>query len=156
MSELGTEQDLSLYKRRRFLEWVFCLLGALNCFIVSIVFIFPQLSDAGLSSIWLFPLVYFIEMIFIGIVCILAILQLKDNLKSTWSGVPWICSGVLLAFVILGAWTIGFFLAPAMILFLLTGILVDRRTQGDIALHLIFFISAGLFQALIVFMTFLG
>ncbi|MBE9475169.1 MAG: hypothetical protein IMY85_09790 [Chloroflexi bacterium] len=52
-----------------------------------------------------------------------------------------------MALVILGAWTIGFYLIPAMILFSIVGILADKRTQGDLALHLIFYVSAGIVQA---------
>jgi hypothetical protein len=156
MIDSETKSDQSLYKRRRVQEWIFSLLATFNCLIVSLVFIFPQLSDAGLISIWPFPLVYFVEIILIGIICVVAIGMLRNKMKSNWSGIPWICSGVLLAFVIMGAWTIGFYLIPAMILFMLTGVVADRRTQGDIALHLIFFVSAGIVQASIVFVTFLG
>lgn len=154
-TNLETKRDQSLYKNRRRLEWTFCILGALNCILVSVSFTYPQFSVAGLISFWPFPLIYFIEIIFIGVICLVAIGMIKDNLRSLWSGLPWICSGLLLAFVILGAWTIGFFLLPAMILFMLAGILADRRTQGNIPLHIIFFVSAGLFQAIIVFGTLL-
>lgn len=145
-----------LNTRKRVLEWIFCLLGVLNCIIVLIAFIPSQLSSEGLISIWPLPFIYFIEIAVLGILCLVSVGIQREKLNSKWSGVPWICSGVLLAFVILGAWTIGFFLIPALILFLLVGIMIDRRLQGDIALHLIFFVSAGLAQASIVFVTFLG
>jgi hypothetical protein len=102
------------------------------------------------------PLIYFVEIFVLGIVCLIAIAMLRQNSVSRWSGIPWICSGVLLALIILGAWTIGFYLIPAMILFLIVGILVDKRTQGDITLHLIFFVSAGIVQASLVFLTLFG
>jgi hypothetical protein len=141
---------------RHSMEWVLSILGALNCILVAVVFAIPNITGAGLTNIWPFPLIYFIEISVLGIVCVIAVSKLKNNSESRWSGIPWICSGILLALVILGAWTIGFFLIPAMILFLIVGILADRRTQGDFALHLIFYVSAGVVQASLVFITLLS
>ncbi len=141
---------------RRSMEWVMSILGALNCILVAVIFAMPNITGAGLTSIWPFPLIYFIEISVLGIVCVIAVGMLRNNSESRWSGIPWICSGVLLALVILGAWTIGFFLIPAMILFLIVGILADRRTQGNIALHLIFYVSAGVVQASLVLVTLLS
>lgn len=147
--------NLDTKTSRRSMEWVMSILGAMNCILVAVIFMMPNITGAGLTSIWPFPLIYFIEISVLGIVCVIAVGKLRNNLESRWSGIPWICSGVLLALVILGAWTIGFFLIPAMILFLIVGILADRRTQGNIALHLIFYVSAGVIQASLVFITLL-
>ena len=141
---------------RRSLEWLLSILGALNCILVAAVFTNSQLTGVGLTGIWPLPLIYFVEISVLGIVCLIAVAMLRNNSVSRWSGIPWICSGILLALVILGAWTIGFYLIPAMILFLIVGILVDKRTQGDIALHLIYYVSAGIVQASLVFLTLLG
>ena len=140
---------------RRILEWVFSILGALNCIIVSLIFLFSQIQypDSQLIEIWPFPLFYFIEISILGILCVVAVAMLKTRAKSYWSIIPWICSGILVAFVILGAWTIGFYLIPAMLLFLLVGIFADKRTQGDIPLHIIFYVVGGLAQATFVFLT---
>ena len=141
---------------RRSLEWLLSILGALNCILVAAVFTNSQITGVGLTGIWPLPLIYFVEISVLGIVCLIAVAMLRNNSVSRWSGIPWICSGILLALVILGAWTIGFYLIPAMILFLIVGILVDKRTQGDIALHLIYYVSAGIVQASLVFLTLLG
>lgn len=140
-----------------FPEWILAGFGALNCFLAVGIFTFFQLSlpDGGLSIIWPFPAIYFIEIITLGILCVIAVAKSQHSSKSNWTGIPWICSGILLAFVILGAWTIGFFLIPAMVVFLIVGILIDRRTQGDHALHSIYFVAAGIAQASIVFLTLL-
>lgn len=139
------------------LEWVFSVLGALNCVLVSILFSFSQiqLPDGDLSNIWPFPAIYLIEITTLGFICVIAVAKNQNQPKSIWPGIPWICSGILLAFVILGAWTIGFYLIPAMVLFLIVGILGDRRIKGDIALHLIYFISGGIAQSILVFFTFI-
>ena len=144
-------------KNRRSLEWLFSILGALNCIIVALLFAISQLPHpvGGLIAIWPFPLFYFIEITLIGILSVLAVSLLRANTKSAWTGIPWLCSGILVAFVILGAWTIGFYLIPAMIFFLLVGVFIDKRTQGDIPLHIIFFVVGGISQAIFVFITLL-
>jgi hypothetical protein len=40
-----------------------------------------------------------------------------------------------------------------MVLFLIVGILADRRINGDFALHLIYFVSGGIAQSILVFLT---
>ena len=143
--------------RLRSLEWVFSVLGAINCILISILFSLSQiqLPDGDLSDIWPLPAIYFLEIITLAIMCVIAVAKNQDHAGSFWSGIPWICSGILFAFVILGAWTIGFFLIPAMILFLIVGIMGDRRIKGNIALHLIYFVSGGIAQSILVFFTFI-
>jgi hypothetical protein len=143
---------------KRFLEWVLSIIGALDCIIVVVIFSISQIPypDGKLIDIWPFPLLYFIEISLVGILSVVAVTILRSNSASKWSAIPWICSGIILAFVILGAWTIGFFLIPAMICFLFVGIFADKRTQGDIPLHIVFFVGGGIAQASFVFLTLLG
>jgi len=154
--KLPTESK-SENKFRR-LEWLLSSIAAINCIGVVIAFSFTNntITIEGILSQWPFPLIYFIEIASLGIIGLVAVAKIQLNLKSNWSGVPWVCSGVLFAFVILGAWTIGLFLLPAMILFLVTGILVDKKTGGEIPLHLVYFVSAGIAQAALVFLTLFG
>jgi len=144
--------------RLRSLEWVLSVLGAINCILITILFSISQiqLPDGNLSDIWPLPAIYFLEIIILGIMCVIAVAKNQDHPQSFWSGIPWICSGILFAFVILGAWTIGFYLIPAMVLFLIVGIMADRRINGDYALHTIYFVSGGIAQSILVFFTFIG
>lgn len=139
-------------------EWILSSFAALNCILVVVIFAFinnpEKISD--LSSQWPFPFIYFVEIIAIGFVGIIAMGYLQRQEKSNWSAIFWICSGILLSFVILGAWTIGFFLLPAMVVYLVLGIRSDKRTGNDIPRHLIFFVAAGIAQSLFVFLTLIG
>lgn len=143
--------------RLRSLEWALSVLGAINCILIPILFSLSQIQvpDGDLSEIWPLPAIYFLEIITLGIICVIAVAKNQNHAGSFWPGIPWICSGILFAFVILGAWTIGFYLIPAMILFLIVGIMGDRRIKGDIALHLIYFVSGGIAQSILVFFTFI-
>jgi hypothetical protein len=158
MNDINIPVDPGRENKTRRLEWLFSTLAAINCIVVVIAFVFinGSISIDGIFSQWPFPLLYFFEIASLAIIGLIAVGKLQSDVKSNWSGVPWVCSGILFAFVILGAWTIGFFLLPAMILSLVTGILLDRRTGGEIPLHLIYFVSAGIAQAILVFFTLLG
>ena len=157
MTSSESHPKAMLNPRLRSLEWVFSVLGAINCILISILFSLSQIQLPGgdLSDIWPLPAIYFLEIIILGIMCVIAVAKNQDQPNFFWSGIPWICSGILFAFVILGAWTIGFYLIPAMILFLIVGIMGDRRIKGDIALHLIYFVSGGIAQSILVFFTFI-
>ena len=123
---------------------------------IPVIYLISYYSSGVIGDIWPFPLLYFIEITLLGLLPLIALGMIGNDPISKWSGVPWTCSGILVAFVILGAWTIGFYFIPAMITFLITGILVDKRLQGDIALHIIFFVSAGIGQAVFVLISLLG
>ncbi len=155
MTNTGSTNIPKPVTSRRKLEWAFSILAALNCIIVVLFFSIAELQYpvGELLTIWPFPLLYFIEILIISILCMVAVGMLNTNSKSLWSAIPWICSGFLLAFIVLGAWTIGFFLIPAMLLLLFVGIFVDRRTQGDIPLHIIFYVGGAIAQASFVLLT---
>ena len=139
-------------------EWILSIFAGLNCILAVVLFAFfnnpNKITD--FSSQWPFPFIYFVEIITIGVIGIIAMVYLQRQEKSNWSAIFWICSGILLSFVILGAWTIGLFLLPAMVVYLVLGIRSDKRTGNDIPRHLIFFVAAGIAQALFVFLTLIG
>lgn len=155
MSQSELQTTPKTIRKSLILAWAFAILAGVNCILVVSLFASYETSyfTESILILWPFPLIYFLEIIGLGLLGVLAVYNLQGENKSTWSGVPWICSGILMAFVILGSWTIGFFLLPAMILYLLIGIISDKRIQGDIPRHLIYFIAAGIAQALIVFST---
>ena len=155
MSNLEHQSKDSSEKKSLRLEWILSIIAALTCIIAVIMFAFTNTSNfaEGLMSQWPFPLIYFIEISAIGVISILSMGIIQRQGKSEWSAVFWIFSGMLLSFVILGAWTIGFFLLPAMIIFLLVGIRIDKKTGNDIPRHLIYFVAGGIAQALLVFLT---
>ena len=142
---------------RRTIEYSLFILAGLNCIFVTIAFAYSEITLSGgqISSVFPFPGIYFIELIAIGIICLLTVSLLNNLTTSTKSGIAWIFSGLLLVFVILGAWTIVFFLIPGMVMLLIAGILIDKRSQRNYALHLIYLIAAGLSQGIFVFLTLL-
>ena len=140
------------------LQWGLSIVAALNCLVVVAIFLlsntpnFPQ----DLLSLWPFPMIYFMEITSIGIIGLIATIKAQQEGKSNWSTVLWVSSGILLTFVILGSWTIGFFLFPAMVCFLILAINIDRKMGGDIPRQLVIFVIAGISQAVLVLITFFG
>ena len=140
------------------LQWGLSIIAALNCLVVVTVFAlnntpnFPQ----DLLSLWPFPLIYFLEITSIGFIGLIATVKALREDNSNWSAALWVSSGILLTFVILGSWTIGFFLIPAMLCYLILGINIDRNIGGDIPRQLVIFVIAGISQAVLVLITFFG
>jgi hypothetical protein len=58
--------------------------------------------------------------------------------------------GVLLAFVILGGFSIGFFLIPATAAFLLAGFLLNRIEGGPLSKYIGLFLIAVILQATLI------
>jgi hypothetical protein len=123
---------------KRLLEWIAAVIGALNCAFIPLLF--------APSQPQLFPLpgLYFIEIMVLGLLVLVA----TAVRPAAWSKpIPWIAAGILLAFVIIGGFSIGFFLIPAFIAFLLVGLLAGWQTGGNIGKYIGLFFVAAVVQA---------
>ncbi len=121
-------------------EWLAALVGAINCVLVPAVF--------AQSQRHLFPLpgLYFVQIALLGVL-VLAFVAARPQLKRRWAALPWLAAGVVLAFVILGGFTIGPFLIPAFIAFVATGVLGDLQGGGAMGRHLGYLLVAAVAQA---------
>lgn len=155
MSQTTPQTSTGKTKKSNLVEWILTIIAAISCFVVVIVFAILNSPDliADFPDLWPFPMIYFIEIITIAVICIIALWVIQKTNNSWWAGIFWISSGILLSFVILGAWTIGFFLIPAMVIYLVLGILSDRKLQNDIPRHIIYLVAAGIGQSLVVLLT---
>lgn len=149
------ENQLKIKKSPRTVEYILFVLAGINCIFITAAFSYTEFSLSGgqIGSLFPFPGIYFIELIAIGIPCLLTVFLLNEETSTGWSVIAWIFSGLLIAFVILYAWNIGFFLIPGMLLLLVVGILIDKRTQRSAALHLIYLLTAALSQGIFVFLV---
>lgn len=129
--------------RRRMLEWIAVLIGAANCIVVSVAFWqgdFP------------FPALYLIQIALLGFF-VAVFTAMRPQLGTRWNVLPWVAAGILLAFVILGGFSIGPFLIPAFLAFTIVGLLVDAQTHGSISRHAgLLFVAAVAQGALMVLM----
>lgn len=114
----------------RVLRWIAALACALDCLAVAVLFSLNQsIPSAPFSNLWPVPGLYFLELFAIAILSIVFILDRPTPTFLSSPQIPWISAGILLAFAILGAWSIGPFLLPALLSLLLLGVL-DELSNG--------------------------
>lgn len=124
----------------RLLEWIAAVIGAATCALVPLLFI--QSVERG----ELFPVLYFIEIGVLGVLVLYYVVA-RSRLGARWAAVPWIASGIVLVFVILGAFSIGPPLIPALLAFLAVGVLAGRQSGGIEGTHLVYGFAAAVAQA---------
>ncbi len=139
---------MSLYCRSihswvwRVSEWILVLFGAVICVGASIAFASQQSSD-----LWPTPGLYFLELIFLALLTLMSRVANIGFIKVESSAIDWVVGGVLLAFVILGAFTIGPFLFPAILAFWLAATIGDIRQKHPVFSHLALSLVAAVSQA---------
>ena len=91
----------------------FAAIGALNAIGIPLLFSI----DPNQQPLFPLPGLYFIEIALVGVIGAFSLFL------GRWSIAPWLASGILLAFVVLGGFSIGFFLIPAFLAFAVGGAL---------------------------------
>jgi hypothetical protein len=134
MSETENQSKWSLFLVRGL-----AIVAAINCVIVPLLF-------AQQRPLFPLPGLYLIEIITLGILGLTGLLIIESR-SPFWQAVPWIAAGVLLAFVILGGFSIGFFLIPATVAFLLAGYLQNRIEGGPLSKYIGLILITTILQA---------
>jgi hypothetical protein len=124
-----------------FLAWLLTIFGAGVCLLVAVGF-----GGQQKDSLWPFPGLYLLEIILVGAAVVASLTLNQGMAVAFWNAVPWVAGGILLAFVVLGGFSIGPYLLPAMLAFLLVGVIVDLRGRRRIAMHLGLAMIATLLQ----------
>lgn len=125
---------------KRLAVWLAALVGAVTCVLVP--FLFARQQD----GLWPFPGLYFVQIALAGVL-VLVFVAAGWGLKARRRWLPWAAAGILLAFVILGGFSIGPFLSPAFAAFALVGFLVDWPDGGAVARHAGVLLVAAVAQA---------
>ena len=126
------------------LERFLAILGAVVCLIVTILF---WLSVRAYQSMWPLPALYFIEMVALSIIS--AFLFVRGDPRDKF--IIWGAAGVISAFSILGASSVGLFYLPIALLFALISGTSDVRNNQPIRAHLAIFMIAGVAQSALMF-----
>ena len=124
---------------KRLAVWLAALVGAATCVLVPLLF-------AQQDSLWPLPGLYFVQIALVGVLVLLFVAA-GWGLKARRRWLPWAAGGILLAFVILGGFSIGPFLMPAFLAFALVGFLVDWPDDGAMARHAGVLLVAAVAQA---------
>jgi hypothetical protein len=124
-------------------QWLAALIGALNCVLVPALF--------AEQNAFPLPGLYFIQIILVGL-GVLGIVAARPRKGLPWLAWPWAAAGVMLAFVVLGGFSIGPYLVPAFLAFVVTGVLVDLEGGGAMARHAGLLLVAAVIQAAVMVM----
>lgn len=130
------------------LAWLAALAGAFTCILVPALFAQPGGRDFPL------PGLYFLEIALLGVFVMLFVAR-QSQLGARWHALPWLTAGIILAFVILGAFSFGFYLIPALVAFVVVGILADRQAGGATAQHVGLLFVAAVIQAAVMLLIIL-
>jgi hypothetical protein len=122
------------------LEKSLALLGAAACLIITIV-IWRNVSSY--QPMWPLPGLYFLEVSALSLLS--AFLFIRGNPYQGF--ILWGTVGALTAFSILGAFSVGFFYLPVVLIFAIVAITSDVRNRQPIVAHLGVCVLAGLIQA---------
>ncbi len=128
---------------RLLLERILAVLAAAACLFLSIGL---WRTISANQAMWPLPGLYFVELPALGILS--ALLFLRDYRFSATVG--WIVSGIYVAFVLLGAFSIGLFYLPIAIMFMMVAVLATVRLEHSILRGLGALLLGALAQAILI------
>jgi hypothetical protein len=127
------------------IEKIATFLAAFNCVGVPVWIGLNQISPGeSWLTLFPFPLMYLIEISLLGILGLISIFM--HGHSNGWRWILWVIMGILISFVILGAWTIGLFLIPGTILWILIGFSRAIRRRDPILRYVLVALIAGFVQ----------
>ena len=93
------------------------------------------------------PGLYLLELIVASLASLVGIFQAEAKQSAVIDALSWIASGVFMAFVMMGAWSIGFLFLPVTLICVTAAIRVDRRLHRNLLGHIGIAILAAVGQA---------
>jgi hypothetical protein len=127
----------------RDIERFLVVVGTAICLIVSAcVWWFVS----GQQIMWPLPDLYLLEMLAASVLATFDILSNESKQFHVRGILVWAAVGVLLAFVVMGAFSIGFLYAPVAGLFAIAAFLSDRRQGYNLLVHMSIGLAAALIQ----------
>jgi hypothetical protein len=124
--------------------WLLAFVGAADCVLIPSLF-----AASNQQPFFPLPGLYFFEIALLGLLVLASAVRDRSQTSFWMDFLPWIAAGILLAFNILGAWTIGFFLFPGTISFLGVGFLLAGKESRKIVEGLGLFLVASVAQSVL-------
>ncbi len=123
-------------------EIILASFGLAVCIWATVTFALRQVNE-----LWPLPGLYFLEIILFAAAALASRVLDIGAVHSDYGLNTWLAGGILVAFVILGGFSIGPYLFPAMLAFWLGGAIGDIRQRRRILKHLSLALLAGILQA---------
>ena len=127
---------------KRLLLWLIAFVGAADCVFVPILF-----AASVQQPFFPLPGFYLLEIALLGLLGLMRAVQEPSNFPNWLMNVPWVTAGVLLTFNLLGGFTIGFYLIPGTLAFLVVGFVLAEQQSQKIWQGLGLFLVAAIAQA---------
>ena len=105
----------------------------------------------GQQPIWPLPGLYLLEMVVVSLIGLFGIFTWDSEQSALAGALTWAAVGVFTAFVVMGAWSIGFLFIPVALIFLIAAILGDRGQRRNLIVHLGVYAIAAIAQAGLMF-----
>ena len=125
------------------LERMLAILAAVVCLSITLV-IWIRIS--AYQDMWPLPGLYFIEMVSLSFIS--TFIFVRGNPRG--SLITWVAAGVISAFSILGAASVGFFYLPVALMFGVISLTWDVRNKQQLMAHLGIFLMAGIVQSVLI------
>jgi hypothetical protein len=137
----------------RTVELILAFAGALICTGVAALFASSQASSG--ADLWPLPGLVFLEVIILGLLGLTAAASQPGDRHSAWAYVPWAVTGGLAALVVLGGFTIGPYLLPAAVCFLVASMIGAKRWNARPLTGIGLAALAAILQAMALFLPIL-
>ena len=124
------------------LERILAIMAAVVCLAITLVFWF---SLSPYQSMWPLPGLYFVEMVSLSFIS--TFIFVRGDPRG--SLMTWVAAGVISAFSILGAASVGFFYLPVALMFGVIALTWDVRNKQQLMAHLGIFLMAGIVQSVL-------
>lgn len=122
-------------------------IAALDCLAVAVIFNLIHAANPGnaFATWWPIPGFYFLELAILAALAIFAAPGLSSPAQKFWHPLPWIAAGIMLIFVVLGVLSIGLFLYPALLAFMLCAVLAGEHDNRNRPLNNFAYLLISLF-----------
>ncbi len=106
-------------------------------------------------SLWPLPAGYLLEIVALGLCGLISVSANRGPASQLWGNATWTTAGAFLTLVVLGAWSIGLFVAPTLFALVAAGALAGFRRRRRLWPQMGWFVVGLVAQALLMLWTIL-
>ena len=105
------------------------------------------------DSVWPLPAGYLLEITVLGVAGLVSVSANRSSSPPLWGKVTWAIGGVFLSLAVLGAWSIGPSIVPALLALVAAAILAGVRRRERVWMQVGWFAGGVMGQALIMLLA---
>ena len=105
------------------------------------------------GSVWPLPAGYLLEITVLGVGGLVSVSANRTSSPPLWGNVTWAIAGVFLSLAVLGAWSIGPSVVPALLALVVAGILAGVRRRQKVLTQVGWFAGGAMGQAVMMLLA---